>query len=88
MNGTGNQFFSRTGLTQNQHRESVGATLSTCESTLRSDSDDPTIVSYIEERSISSPGQVLVADSLFGLLAIVNVRPRRIPADDFPAFVQ
>src|SRR5580700_1966361 len=34
--------------------ESVGATLSTCESTWRSDSDDPTIVSYIEERSISS----------------------------------
>src|SRR5205823_3772901 len=34
--------------------ESVGATLPTSDSTLRSDSEDPTIVSYIEERSISS----------------------------------
>jgi hypothetical protein len=68
--------------------ESVGATFDTCASTRRRASEEPTISSNIEERSISSRTRRFRFAFCLRPLAIVDIGSRRVPANDLSALVQ
>src|SRR2546422_5819084 len=67
--------------------ESVGDTFETCDSTRRSTSDEPTISSNMDDRTMSSQRERLVAQSVFAAPAILDVGTRRVPANDVSSFV-
>jgi len=68
--------------------ESVGDTFETCDSTRRSTSDEPTISSNMDDRTMSSRNaSVSLRRSVFAAPAILDVGTRRVPANDVSSFV-
>src|SRR5713101_7373766 len=64
--------------------ESEGATLVTCRNTLRNDSEEPTMSSNIDSRSICSRNARFSFRVVLGFDPVIDIGSRRIPASKLP----
>src|SRR5712671_4888487 len=88
MDGTGNQFLSRSRLTRNQHRRIGWGHFADFRKypaeRLRRSNDG-----FVHRKTVDlfAQSDVFIVRSLFGLLAILDIGCRRVPTNDFSRFV-